>query len=74
MGPRSAVLDVGAACGPPSTGAFGGAPYGATKRCPGRGSRMWPPSTGAFGGAPYGATKRCPGCGGRMQHPPLEPS
>merc|ERR1712091_640988 len=28
------------------TGAFGGAPYGATKRCPGWGRRMWTPPLG----------------------------
>eukprot|EP00959_Pyramimonas_sp_CCMP1952_P397508 8329422-Pyramimonas_sp.AAC.1 len=38
MGPRNAVLGGGDACG--STGAFGGAPYGATKRCPGCRWRM----------------------------------
>ena len=36
MGPRNAVLCVADACAPP-TGAFGGAPYGATKRCTGCG-------------------------------------
>ena len=47
------------------TGAFGGAPYGATKRV--RGVPNWVcgthagGSTGAFGGAPYGATKRVRG-------------
>eukprot|EP00959_Pyramimonas_sp_CCMP1952_P312343 6537646-Pyramimonas_sp.AAC.1 len=51
MGPRNAVLGGVDACGPcrwseallwvalthadPATRAFGGAPYGATKRCPG---------------------------------------
>ena len=58
----------------PATGAYGGAPYGVTKR-----ERGLPkkdpihhvnPATGAFGGAPYGATKRVRGvpkltCGGR---------
>eukprot|EP00959_Pyramimonas_sp_CCMP1952_P400086 8382656-Pyramimonas_sp.AAC.1 len=38
-----------------ATGAVGGAPYGATKRCVGRGDacehRHW------FGGAPYGVTE-----------------
>ena len=44
----------------PATGAFGGAPYGATNSVEGcadmgRG-RHANPATGAFGGAPYGAT------------------
>eukprot|EP00959_Pyramimonas_sp_CCMP1952_P407152 8533224-Pyramimonas_sp.AAC.1 len=42
MGPRSAVLGVAVACGTPA-GAFGGVPYGATKRSAGRGGRMWCP-------------------------------
>ena len=43
-----------------ATGAFGGAPYGATKRV--RGAPKWAwgrhanAATGAFGGDPYGAT------------------
>ena len=47
------------------TWAFGGAPYGATKRV--RGMPNWVrwahanAATGAFGGAPYGATKRVRG-------------
>ena len=57
-----------------ATGAFGGAPSGATKRCPGRGNRMRPPPTGAFGGGPYGATKRCPGWGRRMRVAPRGPA
>ena len=56
------------------TRAFGGVPYGAAKRCPGRGGRMRPPPTWTFGGAPYGATKRCPGRGGRMRTAALGPS
>ena len=47
-----------------ATGAFGGAPYGAMKRCTGRAGMDMArvgPVTGAFGGAPYGATKRCAG-------------
>eukprot|EP00959_Pyramimonas_sp_CCMP1952_P179700 3757570-Pyramimonas_sp.AAC.1 len=47
------------------TGAFGGAPYGATKRCTGWVKMLnWASGvhadggTGAFGGAPDGATKR----------------
>eukprot|EP00959_Pyramimonas_sp_CCMP1952_P424425 8889616-Pyramimonas_sp.AAC.1 len=43
-------------------GTFGGAPYGATKRC-----------TGCGGTSPYEATKRCTGCAGRMRAPPLGP-
>eukprot|EP00959_Pyramimonas_sp_CCMP1952_P010931 228946-Pyramimonas_sp.AAC.1 len=45
-----------------ATGAFGGAPYGATKRVTGVPKRArWRhanPATGAFGGALYGTTKR----------------
>ena len=49
-----------------ATGAFGGAPYGATNRV--RGVPKWvarthvDSATGAFGGAPYGATNRVMGC------------
>eukprot|EP00959_Pyramimonas_sp_CCMP1952_P320577 6708486-Pyramimonas_sp.AAC.1 len=50
------------------TGALGGAPHGATKRCTGCAKMQnWVSDThadggtGAFGGAPHGATKRCTG-------------
>ena len=69
----------------PPTGAFGGAPYGATNRV--RGVPKWQcwveethvgPPTGAFGGAPYGATERVRGepkrVGNRMWTLPLGPS
>eukprot|EP00959_Pyramimonas_sp_CCMP1952_P269197 5628213-Pyramimonas_sp.AAC.1 len=36
------------------TGAFGGAPYGATKRCPGWGKRMWTPPLGPSVELPMG--------------------
>eukprot|EP00959_Pyramimonas_sp_CCMP1952_P084307 1763410-Pyramimonas_sp.AAC.1 len=45
MGPRRAALCVADACGTP-TGAFGGAPYGATKRFTRCGRRMWYPHWG----------------------------
>eukprot|EP00959_Pyramimonas_sp_CCMP1952_P166097 3471473-Pyramimonas_sp.AAC.1 len=41
-----------------STGAAGGAPNGATKRCAAWGGAPARGSTGAVGGAPYVATKR----------------
>ena len=40
MGPRHAVLGGGGTHAIGATGTFGGAPYGATKRCPGWGGRM----------------------------------
>eukprot|EP00959_Pyramimonas_sp_CCMP1952_P228079 4769244-Pyramimonas_sp.AAC.1 len=42
------------------TGGFGGAAYGATKRCTGFQGHPDGP-TGGFSGAPNGATKRCTG-------------
>ena len=49
----------------PATGAFGGAPYGATKRVRGVPECVWgrhaDAATWAFGGAPYVATKRVRG-------------
>ena len=65
-----------------ATGAFGGAPYGVTKRVKGApkvsGGRYANPVTGAFGGAPYGATKRVRAvpkwAGGRMRTLPPGPS
>eukprot|EP00959_Pyramimonas_sp_CCMP1952_P317400 6642964-Pyramimonas_sp.AAC.1 len=53
MGPRNAVLVVADACGTP-TGAFGGAPFGATKRCTGCGGRMWYPHMGPYVEFPMG--------------------
>eukprot|EP00959_Pyramimonas_sp_CCMP1952_P426714 8937020-Pyramimonas_sp.AAC.1 len=45
-----------------ATGAFGGAPYGATKRANGLTKWVWGTHAGggtvAVSGAPYGATKR----------------
>eukprot|EP00959_Pyramimonas_sp_CCMP1952_P083735 1750926-Pyramimonas_sp.AAC.1 len=52
-------------CGPSTGGAFGGAPYVATKRV--RGVPTWvavthvDPAPGAFGGAPHRATSRVSG-------------
>ena len=64
-----------------ATGAFGGAPYGATKRVRGvpkwMGGRHARFATGDFGGAPYGATKRVRGVpewgGYAMRAAPLGP-
>eukprot|EP00959_Pyramimonas_sp_CCMP1952_P452195 9466147-Pyramimonas_sp.AAC.1 len=39
---------------PTPTGAFGGAPYGAAKRCPGLGNRMRPPPLGPSVELPLG--------------------
>eukprot|EP00959_Pyramimonas_sp_CCMP1952_P132184 2763953-Pyramimonas_sp.AAC.1 len=62
-------------------GAFGGAPFGATKRVKGvvmGGEPHAGPATGAFGGVPYGATKRMSGvpkwAGIRMRTLPVERS
>ena len=62
-----------------ATGAFGGAPHGATILVRAKSVR-WRhanPATGAFGGAPYGATKRVRGVpkwgAYRMRVPPLGP-
>ena len=58
-----------------ATGALGGAPYGATKRCGGWGETHADTATGTLGGAPYGATKRVRGvrkrAGRRMRSHPL---
>eukprot|EP00959_Pyramimonas_sp_CCMP1952_P129758 2713459-Pyramimonas_sp.AAC.1 len=62
MGPHEALYWAGETHAAAATGAFGGAPYGATERCAGQGRRMRPRPMVAFGGAPYGATKRVIGC------------
>eukprot|EP00959_Pyramimonas_sp_CCMP1952_P435788 9125625-Pyramimonas_sp.AAC.1 len=73
MGPRSAVLGVGNACGHPHWGLWWSSVWGHETLC-----WAWEthaaPLIGAFGGAPYGATKRCAVRGGRMRTPPLGPS
>ena len=65
-----------------ATGAFGGAPYGATNRVMGvpgcvAGTHV-SAATGAFGGAPHGATNRVRGVpkwgGAAMRPVPLGPS
>ena len=51
----------------PSTGAFGGAPYGATKRCPGWGRRMRTPPLGPSVELPMGPRNAALGGGHESQ-------
>eukprot|EP00959_Pyramimonas_sp_CCMP1952_P243925 5099050-Pyramimonas_sp.AAC.1 len=73
MGPRSAVLGVANACGPPPEGPSLELHMGPRSSALGVADACGPPP-GAVGGAPHGAAKRRTTCGGHMRAPPLGPS